>query len=307
MDEFFCKICGDKILDKGFEVREMMFGTGEKFQYVECDNCQTIQLVSPPVNMEYYYPDEYYAFTDISYSNLQVQWLKTLRLKLYKRFDLELLKPVYADWMKNLNAGEHEKIADIGCGNGQLLYELYSSGFKNLKGYDPFIMEDNRVNKGLEIYKREIREIDEVFDIVMLHHAFEHMADPSFEFSKITGLLKPGGRLLIRVPISDGEAWQIYRENWVQLDAPRHYFIPSIKALELLAAKNGLEIYKVEHDSTEFQFWASELYSKGLPFYDGAAKALLSRDVFKKYKKKSHQLNLEGKGDQAAIYLRKPH
>ncbi|MFC4871118.1 class I SAM-dependent methyltransferase [Negadavirga shengliensis] len=305
MDEFVCNVCQHKIAGEIVEVKEMMFGTGEAFQYGQCGNCGTIQLLNPPPDIEYYYPDEYYAFSDLSFSNPHVNWLKTLRIKLFRFFDIDFFKPVYGDWLKLLDAKVNEKITDIGCGNGQLLYELYASGFRDLTGFDPFIDMDFVINPSLRLYKRGLDDIKGPFDIIMLHHALEHMPDLAHAFRKISQLLSVGGRALVRLPVSDGEAWQIYKQHWVQLDAPRHYFIPSLKAMKLLAEANDLEIYEVVFDSSEFQFWASELYAKGLPFFDTRDKSLFPKEELLKYKRKSLQLNKEGKGDQACFYLKK--
>ncbi|MEX2567236.1 MAG: class I SAM-dependent methyltransferase [Cyclobacteriaceae bacterium] len=256
--------------------------------------------------MSYYYPNEYYAFTSLSLSTFQVHWLKTLRFEFFSRWGMDFFKPIYADWVKNLKVNKGEKIADIGCGNGQLLYELYASGFRSLEGFDPFLKETMVINKNLVLHKKTLAEIQGKFHVIMLHHAFEHMENPAASFSMISDLLYPGGRLLVRIPVSDALAWKIYREYWVQLDAPRHHFIPSKKAMEILADQNGLEVYRIEWDSNEFQFWASELYAKGIPFYDEASRKLISGDDFIRFKKKSLRLNKEGKGDQASFYFRKP-
>lgn len=305
MDGFVCKICQHGKAREILEVKEMMFGTGEIFHYGQCDHCDTIQLLDPPKDIEYYYPDEYYAFSSLSFSNPHVHWLKTLRVKLFRFFDIEFFKPVYGDWLKILGAKPNERIADIGCGNGQLLYELYASGYRHLSGFDPYIPRDNKINPYLRLYKKELDQISGQFDVIMLHHALEHMPDPVHALKKISTLIPSGGRLLIRMPVSDGEAWRIYKQHWVQLDAPRHYFIPSRKAMEILADINDLEIYEVVFDSTEFQFWASELYAKGLPFFDMTDKSIFPKEELHQYKKKSLQLNKEGKGDQACFYLRK--
>ncbi|MEX2511831.1 MAG: class I SAM-dependent methyltransferase [Cyclobacteriaceae bacterium] len=306
MDKFRCKICRQYSHGEIFEVKEMMFGSGEVFQYTACKKCETIQLITPPEDMSYYYPDEYYAYTPISLSTFQVHWLKTLRFELFIRWGLDFLKPIYADWLKHLKVNKADKIADIGCGNGQLLYELYASGFRFLEGFDPFLKETMIINKCMVLHKKSLAEIHGQFHVIMLHHAFEHMENPAESFSQISDLLYPGGKLLIRIPVSDGLAWEIYRENWVQLDAPRHHFIPSKKAMEILADQTGLEIYRIEWDSNAFQFWASELYAKGIPFYGETSRKLISKEDFIRFKKKSLQLNKEGKGDQAAFYFRKP-
>ncbi|WP_114751641.1 class I SAM-dependent methyltransferase [Pleomorphovibrio marinus] len=301
-----CKTCLSEGEHPIYSIREMMFGSGEYFRYLQCRQCNSIQLVDEPKDIEYYYPDDYYAYSPLILSNFQVNLIKRLRLKAFLQSEVELLKPVYGEWMKFLSAKKNERIADIGCGNGQLLYELFATGFRHLEGFDPFIPASRQVNKKVKLHKKGLEEVDGEYDVIMLHHTFEHLKDPRKAIEKITQLLAPGGRCLLRMPVADAEVWDIYRENWVQLDAPRHFIIPSIKGIQILADAFGLELYKVVFDSTEFQFWGSECYKEGVSFVHEFTSDKFSRDDMKRYKEKAIKLNAEGKGDQACFYLRKP-
>jgi SAM-dependent methyltransferase len=232
--------------------------------------------------------------------------IKRLRLKFFLRSDLEFLKPVYGEWMKLLHAKKTDKVADIGCGNGQLLYELYASGYRHLDGFDPFIPEPTQIHKKVRLQRKGLEEVSGEYDVIMLHHTFEHLRDPRLAMEKIAHLLSPGGRCLLRMPVADAEVWKIYRENWVQLDAPRHFVIPSTKGIRILADAFGLELYKIVFDSTEFQFWGSECYKDGVSFVHEFTSDRFSRSDMKGYKERAKELNAIGKGDQACFYLRKP-
>ncbi len=301
-----CKTCLTQGEHPTFRVREMMFGSGEYFHYMQCTHCQTIQLLKEPEDVEYYYPDDYYAYSPLILSNFQVNMIKRLRLKVFLRSDLEFLKPIYGEWMKLLDAKKTDRIADIGCGNGQLLYELYASGYRHLDGYDPFIPEPVQVNKKVRLQRKGLEEVSGEYDVIMLHHTFEHLRNPRKAMEKIAQLLSPGGRCLLRMPVADAEVWEIYRENWVQLDAPRHFVIPSTKGIRILAAAFELDLYNVVFDSTEFQFWGSECYKDGISFVHEFTSDRFSRSDMKKYKEKAKELNALGKGDQACFYLSKP-
>ncbi len=58
----------------------------------------------------------------------------------------------------------------------------------------------------------------------MFHHSFEHLPNPVKVFENLVKILNPGGDVLIRVPVTDGQVWKDEREVWFQLDAPRHLF-----------------------------------------------------------------------------------
>lgn len=306
MDTFNCLICYHKKQGPVYEVKEMMFGTGERFSYTQCPRCGTIQQLSPPAHMGRYYPVAYYSFSRLHLSTLPVRWMKNFRFFLYRTLGLSLFRPVYGNWLKQLQAGKNDRIADIGCGSGQLLYEMHACGYHHLSGFDPFLEDSVRVARGLDLFKMDLYQIKEAFDVIMVHHAFEHMEDPDSAFAQLAGLLRPAGRLLIRTPISDGEAWTLFREYWVQLDAPRHYFIPSVAAMTLLARRHGLELFRTEFDSTSFQFWASRRYQEGKSLSGIDPAQLPPAEQMQADERKARSLNKVGKGDQAAFYFRKP-
>jgi len=122
-------------------------------------------------------------------------------------------------------------------------------------------------------------------------------------------LLKENRYILIRIPTVSSHAWRHYRENWVQLDAPRHLFLHSVKSLKHLAETNGFELIKVVYDSTEFQFVGSELYLRNIPLKAHCGKniknTLFNKDEIDEYRKKAEALNQMNDGDQACFILYK--
>src|SRR5439155_11939769 len=110
---------------------------------------------------------------------------------------------------------------------------------------------------GITILKRQLGEVEGSFDYVVFNHSFEHMEAPLEVLKHVRSLIAPGGRLIISTPIAATFAWREYGVDWVQLDAPRHPFIPSVEGLKILAGQAGLHVTDV-FNSTEFQFWGSE-------------------------------------------------
>ncbi|MEB2783060.1 class I SAM-dependent methyltransferase [Algoriphagus persicinus] len=212
----------------------------------------------------------------------------------------------YGYWLKKLAPKYHSKIADVGCGNGQLLYELFASGYTDLHGFDPFMEKNLAINTNLHLWKKPIEESETSFDLIMMHHAFEHMESPMETLQACYDKLNPGGKLLIRTPVTDAAIWKEKREFWVQLDAPRHLIIPSISGFEMLSRAIGFEFYDLLFDSTAFQFWGTELYERGFSLHQKSAADIFSKEGLANFEKKALQYNLEGKGDQVCFFLRKP-
>ena len=137
----------------------------------------------------------------------------------------------------------------------------------------------------------------------MLHHSLEHMKNQKSIFHQISKLLARNGTIIIRTPTTSSFAWQKYRENWVQIDAPRHFYIHSIKSLKILSHDSNLEIKKIIYDSTAFQFWGSEQYKKNIPL--NSRNSYFDRKSIKNYRNKAKLLNENKLGDQIIVILNK--
>ncbi|TDQ17190.1 methyltransferase family protein [Algoriphagus boseongensis] len=296
----FCK--GTDLLS--FSAQERMLGLGDTFHYNTCTSCASIQISEVPSKLSDFYPKEYYSFEELSRSN----WIKRT-LKLFRMIGfryLGLFPPIYGYWLRKINPDFNARIADVGCGSGQLIYELSLGGYSRLEGYDPFIPKDKKISDRVFLFKKGIEEADGKFDLIMMHHAFEHMANPEEVLNTCFAKLNPGGKLLVRCPVSDSQVWKEKGNLWVQLDAPRHLVIPSVEGMRILSQKVGLNLDEVEFDSNGFQFWGTSLYEKGERLDLKKLSQYFSSEELKEFEKKALQFNKEGKGDQACFYLSKP-
>ncbi len=182
-------------------------------------------------------------------------------------------------------------------------------GFSDLTGVDLYLDGSGVVPGGARLIQGTVTDLDGQWDLVMFHHSFEHMPDPLKTLQHVSDRLRPGGWCLIRIPTVSSFAWEHYRENWVQLDAPRHFFLHSVDSIRILADQSGLLLDHIRYDSDSLQFWASEQYGQDLPLRTGDPKPALrtfSRKDMRRFARQAEQLNRQGRGDQAAFYLRKP-
>jgi len=300
----------------------MMFGLRDPFTYLECAGCGCVQLVDPPRDPARYYPDDYYAYAEPAAGPLD--GLKD-RLKRHRaRARLTGGDPLGAlvlrlagtapqlEWLAWMELGFEASILDVGCGAGELLHKLRRDGFRDLRGIDPFVAGDLDLGDGVRVHRRALADHDDRHDLVMLHHSLEHMPDQRGVFAHLRRVVRPGGWLLIRVPVADGLAWREYGVDWVQLDAPRHLYLHTVGSLDRLAEGAGFARRRVLHDSTGFQFWGSEQYRRDVPLRDpdtGRSRpdgSLFDRGRLAGFERRAAELNAAGDGDQAAFFFQAP-
>ncbi len=316
-----CRICYNSASNVVWHVREMMFGQGVSFPYFECSKCGCLQIVEVPTNLGKYYPPQYYSFAQpvLSDSSSFLPFLKRARFdylvnrkNVLGRLTVAIRgEPTILSAIARAGASRDQNILDVGCGSGRLLLYLASIGFRRLTGIDPYVETDIRYENGVRILKRQLDDLDERFDLIMLHHSFEHVREPLSTLEHLHRLLNPNCLLLLRMPTVDSFAWRNYRANWVQLDAPRHLHLHSKRSLELLAGQSGFTFEGLKYDSWAIQFWGSEQYARGIPLMDPRSIAqdrkstLFTSAELARFDKQSVELNRKGDGDQAAFYLRR--
>lgn len=315
-----CIICGNTENNTTITIKELQLGLGDLFDYQQCGHCGTMQLLDVPSDLGKYYPnDNYYSFNlgvtmatkaDL-FRKAQSQYL------LYGKsmipggiFSIGFKMPDYYQWMKNTQAKYTDAILDIGTGNGSLLTRLFKIGFTNLTGIDPFI-DESKDYGNIRIMKMDVFDVKEQYDIIMMHHSLEHMFEPKKVLKHIVKLLKPGGKLLVRIPVMGNYGWKKYGTYWCGIDAPRHIFVPTEKALKTLFQATGFEVDQFIYDSSDYVIWSSEQYKLGIPLHDPKSQmthpeaSTFSKSQIKEFRKIMEIENKKGNGDTAAIYLRK--
>jgi SAM-dependent methyltransferase len=244
-----CRICSNKQDNLRFEVREMMYGSREKFEYFQCASCGCLQIEEVPADMGKYYQSGYYSYIGNRVVSTLERKLLNLRNK-FAVFDEGIVGRLLHRYRPNdrlralsrLALQRDQRVLDVGCGSGALLQSLLAIGFKNLLGIDPFIDKDIDHGNGLRVEKKELIDVQGKWDVVMFHHSLEHILNQLETLQEVHGILDDKGTCLIRIPTVSSFAWRHYGVNWAQLDAPRHLFLHSIESMALLANRAGFYI-----------------------------------------------------------------
>ncbi len=122
----------------------------------------------------------------------------------------------------------------------------------------------------------------------------------------------PAENPAVRAATARAEAFRRYREHWVQLDPPRHYYLHTPTSFTKLARACGFDVVGTKYDSTALQFWGSEQYRMDIPLSDprsvdpphGGTSPIFGRNQVAAWKREADALNRAEKGDQATFFLR---
>ncbi|MBW3555034.1 MAG: class I SAM-dependent methyltransferase [Gemmatimonadetes bacterium] len=292
-----------------------MMGTREVFRYVECGGCGSLQIAEIPADLARHYGHGYYSFGRPFRSSLPKRLAKHLVASVLMRPDslparaLERFTGVPAPlhWLRTAGLGRDARILDVGSGAGETLVSLAGYGFRSLTGVDPFLPESHEPVRGVRVLKAGLEDVQESFDLVMFHHSFEHLVDPLEALRAAQARLRPGGTVLIRMPVV-GASWHRYGADWVELDAPRHLHVLSRAGLEILADRAGLAVRRVEYDTTGFELWGSEQYRRDIPLTDPRSHLDGDGDVFtegemRAFEATARELNRTGGAGRAIFWL----
>ena len=296
----------------------MLHGTRETFDYVECLACGCVQIAVIPDDLSRFYPDDYFSFRSHRGLDRNVvrrlidprrarsvfgarNWIGAVAEKISRPLD-------YMRWVQRAGLGLNARVLDVGCGGGKTLLNMALGGFPTPQGVDPFIAQTLRYRCGVTVHKQSLEDFaagrDGAFDFVMFHHSLEHLVDPLAALKIAERLLSPRGRILVAVPVAGSWAWDHYRADWCNLDAPRHIHLLTTPAMAILARDARLSVIDARSTGALSQFVGSERYRRNIPANDKRR----DRDLFTaaqlaEWRARTLTLNHEGRGDQTMFTL----
>ncbi len=307
-------------MSEAISVDEMMFASGESFEYVRCNQCRTVQIAEIPKDLARYYRSEnYYSFQAQQRGPLFKAMLKRAAARgmvgqpaKYPRTNglMDRIRRGAEPWIATVEGLTlNASILDVGCGGGTRLDALASIGFLNLTGIDAFLPPEREVSgaAGVRLFREEIEDHEGQYDLIMMHHSLEHGIDPLAMLEAARKRLNQGGAIFVRIPLLQDEIWQKYGRYWAQLDAPRHLYLWPHDAFIGLARRAGLICIGHGTDTLGWSLAWSEAYSRGIPMHNenGTANSLpFDKAQLAEFDRKARELNAVGKGDQGYFVLK---
>jgi SAM-dependent methyltransferase len=79
------------------------------------------------------------------------------------------------------------------------------------------------------------------YDVIAAWHSLEHLPEPWLVIERAAKLLSPGGILLLAMPNPESYEFEVMKNAWMHLDAPRHLHFYPIQSLVNLCGSYGLK------------------------------------------------------------------
>jgi len=209
---------------------------------VICKNCGLVFMSPQPSKSDY---EKIYKEYENSRHNCKD---KSEVLKVIEGFkDNKKGEEIY-NFLKEYLQNE-KKVLDIGCGFGHISNSLKNMNGCNVSAVEPSELLAKTVGEELEInvfngqFDDFISRNNERFNILIMHHVFEHFTDPVEKLYQFKNLLLPNGVVYIEVP------------NVASFKKPVNHFFDymhpfsySPKTFKELVYKNGYKIVKVNKE-----------------------------------------------------------
>lgn len=126
-------------------------------------------------------------------------------------------------------------IVDFGCGTGALLEQLHCQVKLGIEPNDA--ARRNAEVRGIDTVASPSEVKDDFADVVISNHALEHALNPYLELIELKRILRPGGILVIFVPLDDFRSQPSFDE-----DLNHHLYTWTPLLLRNILTEAGFEV-----------------------------------------------------------------
>jgi len=220
-----CPICGGTSLVDKYKVN--------KFTLTKCGSCSLLFVRERPgkdLLWSYYSDDADYVYNDpLNIANLNYYFH---RVRKYIESRIEV-----------------GRILDVGCAAGTFLDVMVNWDCHGIE-YPSKAGNIARDKYGENIYLGALDDYPEqraLFDCVTLFDVFDHMPNPVEALTKCSGLLRPGGLLVVKVHDIGCLFAKLSGSRFYAIVPPAHLFYYDRRTLSRTLNKAGFEVVDVRH------------------------------------------------------------
>jgi SAM-dependent methyltransferase len=224
------------------------------FTFHRCDTCESVFLINPvqEEKLHSYYTENYLPYRGANAWGVYapfVEWDD--RLLNTKRVNMTL---------RHVQKTDDIHVLDIGCGKPDFLAKLSSMLKVNAVGVDFKAAQwDDPAYKNCSLIEGDwhTTELNYSFDVITAWHYLEHDYQPLETIEKCYTYLKPGGTLIIEVPLYEGILQKLQRETWQGWHSPRHLTLFSLRSWKKMFPDKQWQIVKHHRYGTlsAFTLW----------------------------------------------------
>ncbi|MDQ1119634.1 2-polyprenyl-3-methyl-5-hydroxy-6-metoxy-1,4-benzoquinol methylase [Pseudoxanthomonas sp. SORGH_AS 997] len=266
LDVKYCPCCGSSSIGgRSFRRRDDELAFADVWVYRSCEECDSLYLVNRPdaSSLPRAY-ENYYTHSSSDAMERHGGIVSSLiNGYLNARFGMARLPAsriggvlisavppiafqlnVYGRHVPRSMLGEHCKLLDVGCGNGDFLARASEMGL-NAMGCEP---DADAVaaclSRGLDVIHGDIDSValtEDGFHMISMNHVIEHVDDPREVLGKAYRLLRPGGILWLGLPNPQAAGLRVFGSAWKGFHPPFHLSIPTQGVLERWLIEAGFE------------------------------------------------------------------
>lgn len=224
-----CPCCGG---DSKFAFKSQDYNrrtSARFFRHYSCCKCNFLFLHPVPDNLSDYYPPGYH-YIPKSISFLQSNYkTEQYKIEIINRFK------------------KSGRLLEIGPSLGTFAYAAKCAGFE---------VSTIEMDEACCRYLNEVAQIPTFrtndpshtlqslpdFDVIALWHVIEHLHDPWETLRQISSRLRPNGICILATPNRNAFQLRLMGKRWPHVDSPRHLYIFSVKAIEVFARNNKMDL-----------------------------------------------------------------
>jgi SAM-dependent methyltransferase len=250
-----CPTCASENSSFHADARDTEYCTTDHvYTYLQCEDCQTVFLVSPPVDqLALIYPPSYYSYQADADGHSLLQGLKSI---LDGRMFKHLLSQI---------PGEKLSVLEVGGGSGWLLTQIRKLSTRVTETHVVDIDAGAQAaaeRAGHSFHRARVEEFaaSHSFDLILMLNLIEHVADPRHVLQAMERVLSPNGLILIKTPNTATWDRRLFQHrNWGGFHCPRHFVLFTKANFINLAEQCGLDCVEATYTQGAPQWTTSVL------------------------------------------------